>query len=110
MSKRLPPIPHLLFLGLPARAAGERTGRDLRALLADYGVRNSAPAFYQMMARLEDGAFVEGAYVSRVINGQHLKERHYELTAAGKRALSATRTFYANRLAASRRERKGAHA
>jgi hypothetical protein len=110
MLKTLPSITHLQFLVLEALTDGQQTGRDLRALLAEYGVRNSAPAFYQMMGRLEDGDLVEGEYVGKVIKGQHVKERHYTLTKVGKRALSATRTFYVNHLAAARRARKGAHA
>jgi len=110
MSKRLPSITHLQFLVLEALTDGEQAGRTLRGVLADYGLRHSAPAFYQMMARLEEAALVTGEYTGKVIRGQHVKERHYVLTRAGKRALSSTRTFYMNHLAASRRARKSSHA
>jgi len=110
MSRHLPPITHLQFLVLDALSADEKLGRDLRARLAGHGVRRSAPAFYQMMARLEDAALVEGWYDQKVIKGQHLKERRYRLARAGRRALDATRNFYLNRLAAADLVRKGSHA
>lgn len=101
MSKRLPAITHLQFLVLEALAAGERAGRDLRALLADFGVRNSAPAFYQMMSRLEEAGWVEGWYDQKLIEGQNVKERRYRLTRPGTRALAETRAFYQERLVLS---------
>ena len=110
MSRRLPSITHLQFLVLEALSDGEQPGRDLRALLVHHGVRSSAPAFYQMMARLEEAALVEGRYDQKVIGGQLLKERRYRLLTAGRRALAETRTFYLDRLAAARRVRKGSHA
>ena len=110
MSKRLPSITHLQFLVLEALTDGEQAGRVLRRVLADYGMRNSAPAFYQMMARLEEASLVTGQYIGKVIRGQHVKERHYTLTSDGTRALSSTRTFYLNHLAATRQARRRSHA
>jgi hypothetical protein len=110
MSRRLPSVTHLQFLVLDALSGGEQAGRDLRALLAAHGVRNSAPAFYQMMARLEDAAMVEGWYDQKVVGGQLLKERHYRIARAGSRALAETRSFYLERAASRRPLRKGSHA
>ena len=110
MSKPLPAITHLQFLVLEALVESDQLGRDIRSLLTAHGVRNSAPAFYQMMGRLEDAGLVEGSYDQRVVGGQHVKERRYHLTKAGARAVAETRSFYLDRLAASRLVRKGSHA
>ena len=98
MSLSLPDITHLQFLVLEALTGGEQAGRDLRERLAAYKVRNTAPAFYQMMARLEDAALVEGWYDVKLIAGQSIKERRYRLTRRGTRALSDTRAFYLDRV------------
>jgi DNA-binding PadR family transcriptional regulator len=111
MSNRLPDITHLQFLVLEALDAGDQAGRDLRRLLEAHGVKNSAPAFYQMMSRLETAGFVAGRYDQKVVAGQHLKERRYEVTRAGRRAVRETRHFYlARESAAGRPVRKGSHA
>lgn len=100
MSKALPRVTHLQFVVLAQLVEGEQPGREIRALLAGHGVRRSGPAFYQMMARLEDQGWVAGAYEQQVVAGQLIKERRYTLTAAGRRALAEARAFYAERLAA----------
>jgi DNA-binding PadR family transcriptional regulator len=110
MSRGLPSITHLQFLILEALAAGEQAGRDLRALLATHGIRNSAPAFYQMMARLEAARLVDGRYDQRVVHGQLLKERRYKVLPEGRRALAETRNFYLSRAGSTRRVRGGSHA
>jgi DNA-binding PadR family transcriptional regulator len=91
---RLPAITHLQFLVLGHLLDTPCAGRDIRAALERYGVRRTAPAFYQMMARLEDAALVEGWYDQKIIDGQLIKERHYRLRPAGTRAWAATRDFY----------------
>ena len=98
MSPKLPPITHLQFLVLEALSVDEQAGRELRALLSSVGVRNSGPAFYQMMARLEEAGLVDGGVRAKILAGQTLKERRYRLTRAGLRAVSDTRAFYLERL------------
>jgi DNA-binding PadR family transcriptional regulator len=110
MSKSLPTITHLQFLILEALSDDERAGRELRDLLAGFGVRNSAPAFYQMMARLEAAELVEGWYDQKLVAGQNVKERRYRLTQDGQRSVDATRSFYVSRLASARAVRKRSHA
>ena len=110
MLNRLPDITHLQFLVLEALDRGEQAGRDVRAVLAEHGVKNSAPAFYQMMARLEQASFVEGWYAQTVVNGQHLKERRYRIARPGTRALRETRNFYLRRATTTRTARKGSNA
>lgn len=105
---RLPAITHLQFLILESLTSGDRAGRDLRARLAEHGVRNSAPAFYQMMARLETAGLVTGWYEQSIVSGQIIKERHYEVTKAGTRALDEAHHFYLSRASAARRRK--AHA
>jgi DNA-binding PadR family transcriptional regulator len=90
----IPDITHLQFFVLTALRAGVCSGPDLRARLRRRGVRRSGPAFYQMMARLEDAGLVAGRYARRVVDGQAIKERHYEITPAGDDAWTRTRDFY----------------
>lgn len=106
MSKRaLPRITHLQFLVLEGLSASEQSGRDLRELLAAHRIRRTPPAFYQMMARLEDAGLIDGWYDQQVVDGQLLKERRYRLTGPGRRALDETRAFYRQYLAAGARTR-----
>lgn len=91
----LPDITHLQFLLIAALLDGERSGRDLRKLLEREGHRKSSPAFYQLMARLEDAKLVTGTYKQKVVEGQIIKERVYAVTEAGKVACAAVRDFYA---------------
>jgi DNA-binding PadR family transcriptional regulator len=91
---RLPAITHLQFLVLGLLVEETRAGRDIRAELRRYGVRGTAPAFYQMMARLEDAGFIEGWYDQKVVEGQLIKERHYRLRPPGRRAWRGTCDFY----------------
>jgi DNA-binding PadR family transcriptional regulator len=91
----VPDLTHLQFFVLTSLLDGEQTGRHLREKLAEEGVRRSGPAFYQFMARLEDNRLVKGRYEQKVVEGQIIKERRYELTAAGVRALEQVRKFYA---------------
>ena len=97
---RLPAITHLQFLVLGLLRDHPQAGRDIRAELQRHGVRRTAPAFYQMMARLEDASLVEGWYDQKVVDGQLIKERHYRLRPAGTRAWTVTRDFYLARLRA----------
>jgi hypothetical protein len=83
----------------------------MRKALARHGVKRSAPAFYQMMARLEDAAFVDGEYDQKILDGQIIKDRRYTLSAKGEAAWSATRAFYTDALEEYGERRPGiAHA
>jgi DNA-binding PadR family transcriptional regulator len=110
--RRVPAITHLQFLVLALLRTGPRMGRHLRRGLADHGVRRSAPAFYQMMARLEDAGLVIGEYDQKIIDSQIIKERRYSLTSAGAAAWRGTRDFYVESagepaVSVARRRRKG---
>lgn len=91
---QLPEITHLQFLVLDCLSEDERPGQHIRQRLSQAKVRQSGPAFYRMMARLEDAGLVEGYYVQQVIDGQIIKQRHYRLSTSGRRAWESTRRFY----------------
>src|SRR5262245_24186039 len=90
----LPDITHLQFLVLGVLVTSERPGRYVRDKLREQGERKSGPAFYQLMARLEDMNFVKGSYDEKIVEGQRIKERWYRITGHGIRAWQATRDFY----------------
>jgi DNA-binding PadR family transcriptional regulator len=109
---RVPQITHLQFLVLDALREGPRRGRHIRRELGRHGVQRSAPAFYQMMARLEDAGLVDGEYAQKIVGGQIIKERRYTLTETGEAEWRRTHDFYAERIrvvntAVARQRRKG---
>lgn len=91
----LPEITHLQFLILAICLNEEKSGREIRKELAAQGAKKTGPAFYQLMARLEDDHMVKGWYDQKVIDGQIIKERRYKITSGGERAWEQTRDFYA---------------
>jgi len=106
----LPAVTHLQVLVLEAVKDGDAIGRDLRDRLAGHGVRNSAPAFYQMMGRLEEAGLVDGWYEQKLVAGQNVKERRYRITRRGRRALDQTRAFYLSRSFMLHALKRGSHA
>jgi hypothetical protein len=102
MAMALPRLTHLQFLVIAELSHGSVRGRQLRASLEEAGVRQSGPAFYQMMAGLEDAEFISGWYEQQVIDGQIIRERHYKVLAGGKKAWREARDFY-RRLIGDRR-------
>src|SRR5215469_7157957 len=94
MQDRLPELSHLQFAVLEVLGTAQKSGKDLRTGLSELGIKKSGPAFYQMMARLEEAKFVEGRYTQEVIEGQIIKERQYRITGTGIRALNDTKKFY----------------
>lgn len=94
----VPEITHLQFLVLHILMGSERAGHEIRDELAENGVRKSGPAFYQLMARLEDAGFVKGRYVKIVIDGQTVKERRYKIKGSGATAYNSVEQFYASKL------------
>lgn len=88
-----PKLSNLQFLVLGVLRAGPKTGRTVRAELEQFEVRKSGPAFYQMMSRLEAAGFVTGWYSQEIIEGQIIRERHYEIEGAGSDAWERNRDF-----------------
>jgi DNA-binding PadR family transcriptional regulator len=90
----LPRLTHLQYLVVSELARDSAPGRAIRDRLREAGVRQSGPAFYQLMAGLEDGGFVSGWYEQQVVEGQIIRQRHYRALAAGVRAVNDSRSFY----------------
>ena len=93
--KSLPALTHLHYLVLGVLRSGEQPGRVLRQVLASYGVKRTAPAFYQLMARLEASKLVAGWYEQIVTHDQAVTERRYRITPEGTKAWNRARAFYA---------------
>lgn len=92
--KALPALTHLQYLVLGVLRSEEQPGRVLRSALAQYGVRRSAPAFYQLMSRLEKSRLVEGWYEQIVVGDQAVTERRYRITPEGGRLWRKAHAFY----------------
>lgn len=90
----IPTLTHLQFLVAGILRGRSLPGRMVREELEARGVRRGGPAFYQMMARMEDVGLVTGTYNQEIVEGQIIRERHYALTAEGLRAWNASRDFY----------------
>lgn len=98
-TKRIPTITHMQFLVLGLLRQEEQPGRVIRDALAAHGVRRSAPAFYQLMARLERDRLVEGWYEQVSAGDQAVTERRYRLRPAGAKLWAEARDFYTSLLA-----------
>lgn len=94
----LPKVTHLQFLVLDLVRDDAHSGRYLRERLAEEGAKKSAPAFYQLMSRLEDSRLISGWYESFAVDGQTIKERKYEITPKGTRTIENVRQFYDARI------------
>jgi DNA-binding PadR family transcriptional regulator len=94
MKRRLPRLTHLQFLVLGLLREGEQPGRAVRDGLAAHGVRRTAAAFYQLMARLERDGLVDGWYEQVTIGDQAVTERRYRLRPAGTKLWTDARDFY----------------
>ena len=92
--KSLPALTHLQFLVLGVLRADEQPGRVVRRALASFGVRRSAPAFYQLMSRLEKAKLVEGWYEQIIVHDQAVTERRYRITPEGTRLWGQAQRFY----------------
>src|SRR5262245_23226983 len=94
-SAMLPEMTHLQFFILTILLDGEQAGRDIRDKLAEQGAKKTGPAFYQLMARLEDAKWVKGWYDQKIVDGQIIKERKYKITGVGTASWGKVRDFYA---------------
>lgn len=91
----IPNVTHLQFLVLKLlRDNRDQSGRELRECLKIEGVRKSGPAFYQMMARIEEAKLAKGWYVEKIVDGQMIRERRYKITSSGTAAHDAAIAFY----------------
>jgi DNA-binding PadR family transcriptional regulator len=92
--RELPGLTHLQFLVLGILLSDQHSGRAIRESIGKYGIRRSAPAFYQMMARLERDGMVEGWYEQVKVGDQAVTERRYRATAAASRVWERAYSFY----------------
>ena len=92
---RLPRLTHLQFLVLGLLSNGEQPGRLVRETLSNHGAKHTAPAFYQLMARLERDGLVEGWYEQITVGGQAVTERRYRIRPVGTKLWTEARDFYA---------------
>ncbi len=90
----LPQITHLQFAVLSSIVDGKKSGFEIRDVLNKLNSKKSLPAFYQLMARMEEGKLVKGEYVDSEVNGERVRERHYRITANGARVHQAVAEFY----------------
>jgi DNA-binding PadR family transcriptional regulator len=97
--RRLPRLTHLQFLVLGLLRRGELPGRAIRDAIAAHGVKRSAPAFYQLMARLERDRLVDGWYEQVTAGDQAVTERRYRLRPQGAKLWAEARDFYTTLIA-----------
>lgn len=90
----LPDLTHLQFAIVDVLGPREKSGRELRQGLRERGIRKSGPAFYQLMARLEEAGVVKGRYDQKIVEAQIIKERRYKITGSGVRARERALDFY----------------
>ena len=90
----VPKLSNLQFLVLGILRSGPLTGHVIRDQLAEFGFRKTGPAFYQLMSRLEDAAFVDGWYTQEIVQGQIIRERNYTLQPGGAAAWEVNRDFH----------------
>ena len=90
----VPRLSHIQFMILTLLRTEDASGKEIREALRRSQVRRSGPGFYQIMSRLEDKGYVRGEYRQEIIESQIIRERCYEITAAGKRACRDSRDFY----------------
>lgn len=107
---KIPELSHLQFVVLGQLISGEASGRSIRDTLRRFRVRQSGPAFYQMMARLERAGLAEGWYTRDVVEGQVIKERRYRITDSGTAAWRECRRFYERAIREAAGEEGLAHA
>ena len=93
-----PRISNLQFFVLSELMSDEAAGHELRAKLKAEGSKSSGPAFYQLMARLEEQKLVKGRYRNVDIDGQICRERLFTITGVGRKAVLDFELFASRRL------------
>ena len=90
----LPGLTSLQFLVISEIGKEVRSGQFLRERLKKQGIKNSLPAFYQLMARLEELNFVQGRYETGETDGYTIREKYYKILNDGIVAFRETRDFF----------------
>jgi len=89
-----PQISHLQFKVLACLMKGEMHGKNIRQAIAAEGVKQSNPAFYQLMARMEKADYVSSRYDQSIHDGIPLTECVYRITKTGQKTAESTIEFY----------------
>ena len=91
----VPKLSHQQIALLTVLSNRRLKGSEARKVLSRYGMKQSLAAFYILAGKLEDKNLIEGHYEIRLSEtGRTLKERSYQITAAGLEALTVSRTWY----------------
>ena len=68
-------------------------GAELRDLLERNDNPLSIPGFSSVMLRLEKAGLVTGSYVTTQVNGHTIREKYFEVTSEGEKALSEAQDY-----------------
>ena len=90
----LPSLTHLQFAILNCLSNKPLHGQALRELLADLGIHQSGPSFYQLMRRMETSGLIHGKYRQKILGTRTYREREYTITDPGKDAIAFAAGFY----------------
>jgi len=90
----MPNQSHLQVFVLSCIKKGPQLGEEIRASMEKVGTKLSLASFYQLMRRIEQAKYVKGKYIAQTIDGHGKRKRGYSITAAGKKALEQTLSFY----------------
>ncbi len=92
--KNQKPLPYLQFAVMGVLTKKKLPGREIRRELERLGVKKAGPAFYRLMARMEEATLIDGWYEQEVVEGQIFRERVYKALPAGLQAWMYTRDFH----------------
>jgi hypothetical protein len=72
------------FIILTSLLDGEKCGRHLRTFLnGELKIKQSLPAFYQLIGRLDDGGYVNAETKPKEVAGKMIRERWYKISPLG---------------------------
>ena len=104
--RTLPSVTPLQFVFLSVLFNGKKAGKDMRASLRQRRAYKSLFAFYRVIQRLTTANLVTSCKDEALLRGYLGQERIYELTPAGRAAVTKTRKFYGQAARRSRRRRR----
>jgi len=88
------PLSHSHFAVLDVLGTKERSGREIRESLHLHNIKKDGPAFYHLMAQLQDDKLVDGWFEEEIIDEQIIKKRFFLATAKGIHAWMCTRDYH----------------
>lgn len=90
----LPTITHLQAAILKQLRDSPLAGVAVRIGLCALGIKKEGPAFYQLMARMEEAGLIDSRKTPLTVGDQRYHECHYKITAKGRKELERTEEFY----------------